>query len=384
MEILFRKISDIGWLKKHFRLPFLFMLLATLVFILDMVVSNSVHGDVWISSMRIKQLLPIGGEWIVLRLIAWGLFLAGVFILSRSENIKVAGCGRWLFPTIMLLVSVVDLYSFQKNQWDIRAKASHNAKLESGRLQFSDTRTLFPAIKHSFFALITHPGDVFESFYVNATQESLCLPLGRVDLSSQGVHNLLSANGVAENFVNIDAWRTQPHAQALVNVLGCDSSKLRIIPQPFFSLNDKELSEFIKNNSRFDLTAVLRGDSPGVLPVQSGTAPLQADYRIKDFNANRLDIELDVKPGQSGWLVYADSYSPHWKAFVNNIETPVYEAYLAFKAVYVKEGRNRIVFEYQNTAQKRAMDILTIMGMFFSVACFYWLIRCCLGKQEQL
>lgn len=377
MEVIFGKLADLRWLKEHFRLPPVLLILASLVFILDMIVADNVNDDIWVSSMEVDSLLPVGGAWIVMRLCVWALFAIAVFLLSRSNRLNHSRYSKQLLPNVILLVCIFDMCSFQMNRWDVRAKASHVFKPAFEKLNFIDTRRLGNnlAFKSRNESTFTHKGDAFESFFTNVLQDSACLPMGRVDLASDGVHNLLTARGLPMDLVQQTFVRLSLPDVSLRKVLGCDSSKLRVVPQAHFLNTDDELVYYIKNKPALDYAVVLRGTPPPGMPEPIGTVPVPADYVVKDFNANRLDIEVDVKPGQSGWLVYADSYDQHWKAFVNNVEVPLYEAYMAFKAVFVNEGRNRVLFVRSNDKLIYAMNCLVVMGIAFSAICMFGLFR---------
>lgn len=383
MEILFKKLSDTGWLREHCRLPILLMLLFLLTFILDMIVADNVHDNIWVSSMVIEHLLPKGGEWVVARLCAWALFLIIAFLLAQHGDKIAQRYSKALLPKILLLVCVLDMYSFQMNRWSVSPPSSKIIKPAFEKLHFYDARSNSAFFPQSATQLMTHYGDSVESFFFNVIQESYCIPWGRVDLFSNGVNNLMTARGLPMYLAYSDFSKITMNDQALNRIMGCESSKLRIVPQALFVENDSEFHSRIRGNPVLDSMVLLRGAPPAGLPGGFGVEPNPADYVVEDFNANRLDIEIDVKPGQSGWLVYADSYNPHWKATVNNIEAPVYEAYMAFKAVYVKEGRNRVVFEFKNVKQLFAMNFLMILGIVFSAACMCGIIRC-LWKREHI
>jgi hypothetical protein len=57
-------------------------------------------------------------------------------------------------------------------------------------------------------------------------------------------------------------------------------------------------------------------------------------------------IEMDVNSREESWLVLRDGWNPQWKAYVDGVETPIYPADAAFRAVHVPAGNHTIEFRY--------------------------------------
>jgi hypothetical protein len=61
-------------------------------------------------------------------------------------------------------------------------------------------------------------------------------------------------------------------------------------------------------------------------------------------NANSVSVSVDA--ARSGWLVLADTDYPGWHASIDGVETPIYRANLAFRAVQVDSSVHEVRFDY--------------------------------------
>lgn len=96
-------------------------------------------------------------------------------------------------------------------------------------------------------------------------------------------------------------------------------------------------------------------------------AALPIPYRVDRFDANRLELSVEVPGDSPAWMFYSDVWHPDWNASVNGKRVPVYRANLAYKAVPVEAGRNRIRLEFRS-------PILEFCSRLFSFWSLAWLI----------
>lgn len=64
---------------------------------------------------------------------------------------------------------------------------------------------------------------------------------------------------------------------------------------------------------------------------------------------------LEVFAPEESWLVLRDGWNPEWKAYVDGVETPIYPADSAFRAVYVPQGNHSIEIRYIPSAFYKGM-----------------------------
>lgn len=89
-------------------------------------------------------------------------------------------------------------------------------------------------------------------------------------------------------------------------------------------------------------------------PVAFGTGNAQPrqDAQIVEYTPNRLVIEADSSG--SGFLFLSDSYYPDWKARVDGVESEIYQADYAFRAVYLPPGHHTVEFSYEPSSFRLA------------------------------
>lgn len=69
------------------------------------------------------------------------------------------------------------------------------------------------------------------------------------------------------------------------------------------------------------------------------------DHRVSFYDYDTLRLEIETS--QPGYVYYADSYDPHWKARIDGKDVPVLRANFHFKAVPVHAGKHTIEFSYE-------------------------------------
>lgn len=380
LDLLLSRIEKRGWLVKHFRLFTLLTLLAGLCIILDMVVSTMAYDSAsWDANepMHLLKMLPKGGEWIAVRLAVWGAALTGIFLCVRLPALR-----KQLSPQVVIgilaVACLVDVGTFQCYQWQNRSHGKYAGRLELEPLKYSATRSWMfnrPEIQHMNSVIASSPGGSYHSFYANILQYDSCSPTGRVDIVSAGVHELVTARGANPDIGRGIASTFLPLSDSqLMTVMGCNAPKVRFVSQAEYGRTDQEIDHLVRSSTNLDATVILRGGS-GHQPSATKIADLYPmTYRTAFFNANRLDLDVSVKPGLPGWLVYSDAYNPNWKAYVNGKEMPVLEAYGAFKAVNIEGGESRVSFRYENRWQKYAVELLRLVGILLAVGCIFGLV----------
>jgi uncharacterized membrane protein YfhO len=73
-------------------------------------------------------------------------------------------------------------------------------------------------------------------------------------------------------------------------------------------------------------------------------------------------VEIQLSEPASGWLVFADSWYPEWKAKVDGKSREISKADLAFMVIRINKGDRIVVFSYAND-YKRYGWFLTAAAM---------------------
>lgn len=111
-------------------------------------------------------------------------------------------------------------------------------------------------------------------------------------------------------------------------------------------------------------TLFLTGPGPAPLP---GEGRLRLPYRVKRFDSNHLEVVVEVPGSGLVWMLYSDVWHPGWKAAVNGKPAPVRRANLAYKAVRLEPGANRVEFSFR-------LPALDGLQRFFLLNAWGWVV----------
>ena len=96
----------------------------------------------------------------------------------------------------------------------------------------------------------------------------------------------------------------------------------------------------------------------------------QAIIKLKEENK----IEINCQSETGGLLVLSEVYyKPGWKAFVNGVETKIYQTNHILRSVYIPSGESEVLFEYDDSRWKSTrmlsrISILTVLMLIgFSI-----------------
>ncbi len=99
------------------------------------------------------------------------------------------------------------------------------------------------------------------------------------------------------------------------------------------------------------------------------------------FSANKLKLIVDDVKSSDSWLTYLDGYHPGWKATVNKQPRKVAQANLAFKAVKLDSGHNKIEFLFTgNHHTKLYTKIFFCLGLIGGLYIITISIQCLLDR----
>jgi hypothetical protein len=99
-------------------------------------------------------------------------------------------------------------------------------------------------------------------------------------------------------------------------------------------------------------------------PFPSPPEPILRGWaRIVQDNINDLTIEAELD--RPGILILADNYYPAWRAYVDGEPAEIVRANFIHRAVFLEEGRHRILFKFENRLYQTSLylSLLTIVGL---------------------
>lgn len=73
---------------------------------------------------------------------------------------------------------------------------------------------------------------------------------------------------------------------------------------------------------------------------------LSIQYNVRRFDPNHVWLDVDVPNGGPVWLLYSDVWHPKWQAMANGQPLKVWQAAMAYKAVQLNPGKQRIEFNF--------------------------------------
>ncbi len=113
--------------------------------------------------------------------------------------------------------------------------------------------------------------------------------------------------------------------------------------KPLF-VEDKLIPELM-TSEEFDPEQVV------LLPAELESANLgkeSAEIRIEAQSWSTHRITFDVDAADAGWVVIAQGWYPHWRAFIDGDSVPLFRANHAFQAIQVPAGQHAVVLEYRD------------------------------------
>jgi len=139
---------------------------------------------------------------------------------------------------------------------------------------------------------------------------------------------------------------------------------LRILLDPEFDLGSEIVLE--KPPPLDFATGVAEVDAE-LFQLESGSAQpsgsAQATVEIPRYEPNYVKILTNTLA--KGFLFLSDSYYPGWKAYVDGVETEIYQADYAFRAVYLTAGQHTVEFMYEPKLFRPASvaSLLALLGV---------------------
>ncbi len=358
------------------------ILLAGLIFVFD---AFRIPGA-WLTDLYIKNI--VSGrtliEWIrqipvdlnTFKVI-WngtGLLLIAVFCAlteGRKKETRSLGDAQWIVGAAMILIALGDFGIFQYISWKSAktVDGEYKASLDMFKVHkavFPEQRTPEPveARAQQGMALLMRP----EAGAKYSAAHSF--------LQFDACYSTFNGHVLPNGFSRLLKTRTALDADLLM-ALGCRSPKLKLMTGAVFTDTLEETMGKMRAMPKIHDALILRGVDEkmktSLAAEPSGAAP--GEIIVRDFSANQLKARVSVKNSAGAWLVYADAVHPGWHAAVNGKKVPVYEAYLAFKAVRLDPGENDVRFYFYNGVTAAAGYFVALFSIMASLAALVFFIR---------
>ena len=157
-----------------------------------------------------------------------------------------------------------------------------------------------------------------------------------------------------------------------LKALGCNSPKLFLTSNVHIVKEIGKAVQIIKRAQNINSVPVLFDETLQDAPPSSSPSPQPTDngqLNVLSFTANSLQVSADVNSSTGAWLIYLDSYHPGWNATVNNQPQRIIPANLAFKAVHLSPGMNKIQFTFTGgyKLSKLAIHVFFFIGIIGTI-----------------
>ncbi len=169
----------------------------------------------------------------------------------------------------------------------------------------------------------------------------------------------------------------QGHPAAL-KISGATEDKIQFFSEADIISSDETIASSITSN-RYKGDIIFLSDPEKTKKIDSVTSAdesekylasskrLHLPYKIERFDANNLELTTDTGNLEAAWLLYSDIWHPLWRATVNGKEIPVYKANLAYKAIQLENGQNRVHFFFKSR-------LIAFLYFIFGLNALAWLI----------
>lgn len=160
-------------------------------------------------------------------------------------------------------------------------------------------------------------------------------------------------------------------------VMGVDMPKLAFFTD-YKEMDDEAVFKECENLDpellkRFVYLAPNGYEAPSVQKISMGQTS-SANIEVEYFDNNRLRLLIDAK--ESGFLYYSDGYDRNWRCFVDGEQQPIRRANIAFKAVFIPEGRHSVLFVYRPIFYLMSLWLfLAACAICFGSAYWSWMKR---------
>jgi hypothetical protein len=366
----------------------------------SLIISDYVQlGTSFIRSMRPEKLAffrTTFNENILNHLLQCTSFFALIFFILFIVLIFI-NRKKHLLPLVILFLGLhcADIYGFKFSEISFKTVPLNNQLYQITKFQsmpYSTRRDVSfrensPRAKLMKVLPFQVPGTFNWSIYTFLFMDNLAssfrtefclLPLDNYMRAywGQTIHDSsIRLKGLSHNNFNMDF--PQGHS-AILKISGVTEDKIQFFSGADFVSSDDDIASIItdpnyKGDSIF-LSA--RGNIEDINTLNaSGLSKddlasnkrLHLPYQVQRFDANHLEVTTDAGDLKSSWLFYSDVWHPLWRATVNGNETPVYIANLAYKAVKLEPGLNKVHFYFKS-------KLLSVLYFIFGLNALCWLI----------
>ena len=282
---------------------------------------------------------------------------------------------------IFIACVVLDIRSYQDVMRCVPPKAEKN---------FETVLKLFPVVNTLQFneykeTRYNNPGTEYEKMSINLEDDGR----GTNDEKYNVAQFSTCEKGISRLFpkeVN-DLWALQDKISPndFNFIIGCGYPKLRLLQGVKLARNETEAESILKNH--FDASRYVVIEDKLALPTKMHVEPLPSsdlgEIKVTGFNLSTLSLNVDVTAPGGSWLVYADAYHKNWGAKVDGKSTKIERANIAFKGIFLQQGKHHIDWHYGGLLNTATFNFMALTELCFSVYLVYIIFFVLLGFKSK-
>ena len=307
--------------------------------------------------------------------------------LFRSVFLSV----KQVFPWALLAILTLDLAfqpSLHKPLWQVeRPDSFYQVQARAGSPLFPTERTVTPSTPPEMRHYLYYSRQMIRYLDIfQRTPSMLDVPANMVTpLPSElpGVITELIDSPVWNGLFQMKSYtaliRSGLPAETLQDIFAVGKPLIRYYP---CGIKAGDVLGLVRDGKQADATRLTKEavmlekteDNPETCLARQNGNKVAFDYHVSFYDYDSLRLEIETS--QPGYIYYADSYDPYWKAKIDERDTPVLRANFHFKAVPIQAGRHTVEFSYEPSQLKYAIAIFLLtllLGMMGWVISYRWL-----------
>jgi hypothetical protein len=103
---------------------------------------------------------------------------------------------------------------------------------------------------------------------------------------------------------------------------------------------------FVNESFKPEMVALIETRNPENLSSIYNNHPFTPYQSAKITNYSPHKIEIITEASKDGYLVLTDAYYPGWQAYLDGREVKIYPTNIAFRGLFVPQGKHQIIFKY--------------------------------------
>jgi Bacterial membrane protein YfhO len=119
-----------------------------------------------------------------------------------------------------------------------------------------------------------------------------------------------------------------------------------LVPEAVLARNDSEAARLLADAPAAVYHRVILS-TPNVLLLKPSASSARAESSVRAIRYDAREAVWQVRTAEPSYMVTTDSYYPGWHAYIDGVETPVYRANIAFRAILLPAGEHRVVYRYE-------------------------------------